>query len=121
MFYVKTALILREALLLNGILTNAECWLRVSEANLKVLEDLDLRFFTNTFNCSIHTNKVLFYIETAKLQIRHILSKKRFMYLWHVVTRDPQETIRKAYEIQKLKPVRHDFAMMMKLRKLSTI
>ena len=37
MFYVRTAIILREALLINGTLTNCEIWPVISEKNLKLL------------------------------------------------------------------------------------
>ena len=41
MFYMDIALVLRESIFLNGILTNSETWYNITEENYKVLEDKD--------------------------------------------------------------------------------
>ena len=45
--YFKIALILRESLLLNGILTNCDSWYGLTESELLDLESLDFAFFIN--------------------------------------------------------------------------
>ena len=47
-----------------------------------------------------------YYLETGKLQIRYILSKRRLMYLHHILTRDKTELIFKVYQAQGLIPTR---------------
>ena len=85
-YFFRTALILRESLFLNGISTNLESWNYISQKHLKVLEDEDCRLFANIFQSPRSTNRVLYYLETAKLPFRHILAKRRFLYLWHILT-----------------------------------
>ena len=94
-------------MLIIGILTNSESWPNINEKNIKVLEDADVNLFKKIFKCS--SNRVLFYIETAKLPIRYIISKKRMIYLWHILSRDKNELIRKIYETQKCCPTKGEF------------
>ena len=86
-FYIKTALILRESMLINGIFTNAECWNFLSVKNIKTFEDSDIRFFSALFDSPRSTNRVLYYLETAKIPPRHILAKRRLMYLYNILSK----------------------------------
>ena len=108
-FYFQTALILRDSMLLNGILTNSECWNFISQKNFKILEDSDARLFSFLFGGSFSTNRVLYYLETARSPIRYTISKRRLMYLWHILSRDTDELIAKVYQVQRLKPVKYDW------------
>ena len=71
MYYIDTALILREAMLLNGILTNCEVWYTVTEEHFKTLESADIDLFRKMFNAHSKTAIELFYLETAKICIVH--------------------------------------------------
>ena len=77
MFYMDTALILREAMLLNGIMTNSEVWYIVKEEHIKTLESADNELLRKVFNAHSKTAIELFFIETAKIPVRFILSKRR--------------------------------------------
>ena len=116
MYYFRTALILRNGLLLNGILTNSEAWNFISQRNYKILEDCDIRLFSTLFE-SNNTNRVLFHLETSTIPIRHVIAKRRFLYLWHILSRKPNELISKVYEIQKVKPVQYDFYLLIQSEK----
>ena len=50
MFYMDVALILRDSLLLNGVLTNSEVWYNVKEEHLKKLESADNDMMRKIFN-----------------------------------------------------------------------
>ena len=47
--YFKIALLLRESLLLNGILTNSEVWYGLKKSEIADLEKLDIMFFRTLF------------------------------------------------------------------------
>ena len=108
-YFFRTAFILRETMYINGIMMNSESWNFLSLKNIKSLEDSDARIFANIFCSPRSTNRVLFYLESAKIPVRYILSKRRLMYLWHILSRPPHELIRRVYEVQALKPVSHDW------------
>ena len=54
-------------------------------------------------NAHSKTATEAFFLELGKLPLRFVLSKRRLMYLWHIVHRDTDEIIWKIYEAQKLK------------------
>ena len=114
MFFIDTALILREAMLINGILTNCEVWYKVTEEHLKVLEAADNDLFRKIFNAHSKTAIELFYLETAKIPIRFILSKRRLLYLWNILKQNENELVRKTYKAQKLAHTKHDWFLMIK-------
>ena len=51
---------------------------------------------------------------TGKLPIQFIIAKKRFMYLWEILSRNPSEIIYKVYKLQEMKPTIGDWFLMMK-------
>ena len=101
MFYMDIALNLYEAIFLNGILTNAEAWYNVKEEHLKVLEAIDNKLMRKLLNAHSKTACKLLFWETGKISIRHIISKKRFMYLWHILKQNDDQLIKKVYDAQK--------------------
>ena len=97
-------------MLVNGVLMSCESWPKLSEQQLKSMEDCDIKYFSNIFNCSGHTNRVLYYIETAKLPLRFVMAKKRLMFLHHILTRESSELIRKVYELQTVRSTKGDLS-----------
>ena len=47
--YFKVALVLRDAMLVNGVLTNAEVWLGLTQSDIKKLEEVDKIFMRQLF------------------------------------------------------------------------
>ena len=109
MFYMDIALNLREAIFLNGILTNAEAWYNVKEEHLKILEAADNELMRKLLNAHSKTACELLFLETGKIPIRHIISKKRFMYLWHILKQNDDQLIKKVYDAQKIKCTKGDW------------
>ena len=81
MFYMDIALTLRESMFLSGILTNSETWYNVREDHFKVLENADNDLMRKILNCRSKTACELFWLETGKITIRFIISKRRFIHI----------------------------------------
>ena len=111
-YYVDIALVLRESMLINGIITNAEVWYNVNEEHYKILEAADKDLFRNIFNAHSKTASELFYLETGKIPIRFVISKRRFGYLWQILTRSDEELIKKIYQTQSLIVTKGDWYQM---------
>ena len=109
---MDVALILRESMLLNGILTNSEVWYGVKEEHLTALESADNDLMRKIFNAHSKTATELFFIETAKLPIRFVVSKRRLMYLWNILKQNKNELIRKVFNVQKLVQTKGDWFQM---------
>ena len=116
-FYMDIALVFREAMLINGIITNSEVWYNVREEHFKVLESADKELMRKIFNAHSKTACELFYLETGKLPIRFIISKRRLNYLWQVLSRKSDELINKVYKAQGVKTTKGDWFEMIKKEK----
>ena len=78
---MQVGLILRDAMFLDGILTNCEAWHFISKRNIEELEIMDrslLRFITGAH---VKTQKGFLYLETGALDIEKIIAHRRMMYL----------------------------------------
>ena len=110
-FYVQIGLILRESMFVNGILTACESWPKLTERNIKTLEECDAALMRKIFSSHSKVNKVLLYLETRKLPLRYIIVKRRLMFHWHILTRSKEELILRVYEAQKCNPSKSDFCL----------
>ena len=107
--YFKIALLLRESLLLNGILTNCDCWYGLTESELVDLESLDLAFFRNLFEVPQSVPTVSLFLETGSFRIRTIIKMRRIIYLQYLLKLDRTEMLSKFFFAQWNSPVKSDW------------
>ena len=117
-FYMDIGLVFRESMLINGILTNSEVWYNVGEDHFKVLESADKDLMKRIFDAHSKTPSELFYLETRKIPIRFLISKRRLNYLWQILTRSDDELIKKIYNTQKVKTTKGDWFGMIQKEKI---
>ena len=102
-------------MLLNGILPNSEVWFNVKEEHLTFnLESADIDLMRKIFDAHSKTAIELFFLETAKIPIRYIISKHRLMYLWHIIHQREDQLIRKIVDTQQLVYTKGDWCHMIK-------
>ena len=102
-FHFDIAMVLRNAQFVNSVMTNSEIWHNVKTRNIEALEKYDLSLLRKMLNAHSKTATEAFFIELGILPLRFTLSKRRLMYLWHLVHRDAEEINWKVYEAQKIK------------------
>ena len=121
-YYLEIALILREARLINGTLTNSEVWPSLNQDHLESLEAADIDLMRKIFNAHTKTASELFFLETGKIPFRFVIYKRRLMYLWHILTRNENELIHKVYSVQKLQTTKGDwFQIIQKTKEMFSI
>ena len=118
MFYFDIALVMRDAMLINAILTNSESWPFISKKNMNTLESADSQLMQKIFQSHSKTVRESYYIETGKLQIKFLIGKRRLMYLWHILSCNKDELIYKVYMAQSLKPTHNDWFKMIQHEKI---
>ena len=111
------ALVLRESMLLKGILTKSEVWYNVKDEHIKVLESADLDLMRKIMDAHSKTASELFFLETGKIPIKFVISKRRLNYLWQILTRTNDELIKKVYTTQKLHTTKGDWFEMIQNEK----
>ena len=76
---------------------------------MRILEAADNDLFRKIFNAHSKTAIELFYLETGKIPIRFIISKRRLLYLWNILKCSENELIKKTYNAQKVASSRNDW------------
>ena len=67
--YIEIALLLRESMLINGILHNAEVWYGLTKSEIADLEDLDRLLMRRILKAPISTPKEALYLEIGVVPI----------------------------------------------------
>ena len=107
--YFKVALMLRQAMLVQVLLTNSETWLRLSKENMKKLEGVDLLLLRKLLRTPISTPKAGLYLETGCVPLCYIIKARRIMFLHHILTRDDNALISRVFWAQVHKPAKGDW------------
>ena len=92
-YYFSTALILRESLFLNGILTNAEVWYGLTKAEVKELEDLDSILLRKILNTQFSVPAESLNLELGLLNIETVIKARRINFLHYLATRKKTEML----------------------------
>ena len=111
-------MVLREAKFINSILTNTEVWHNMESKHIEIMEKSDLALLRTIMNAHSKTATELFYLELGIYPLKYHLSKRRFMYLWHILHTDKSELIRNVYDSQKLKTIKGDWVKIIEEEKL---
>ena len=84
--YFKIFNLLREAMFVNGTLTNADIWYGLERNDLKELEDLDRQMIRRVFQCPSTTPLEAYHLELGILPPSFIVKERRVNYLHYVTT-----------------------------------
>ena len=71
--FIEIALLFREALFLNGILTNCEIWYGLTESEVKEFEDLDIQLLKKILQVPVSTPQEGFFLELGIIPIGVII------------------------------------------------
>ena len=84
-FYYEIAVILRNSLLVSSVLFNSEAWYNVTNAELDLIETVDLMLLRSILKAPISTPKEMLYLELGCLPYREIIRQKRLSYLYYYI------------------------------------
>ena len=106
---IEAGLNLRQAMLINGTLFNAEVWHGVTKKDAITLEKVDEALLRRLLQAHPKIPLEALYLETKSIPILFILASRRIMYLHNILQKDPKEMVRKIYEVQKDDATSGDF------------
>ena len=108
-YKMEIGLMLRQAMLLNGILYNSEAWHSISEAEIRLLETVDEHLLRALVKGHAKTPLEFLYLEAGAIPIRFILSSRRLIYHQNILKREDPELIKRIYTEQRNNPTTGDF------------
>jgi hypothetical protein len=112
--HFHVAVMLRQAMLLQVLLSNSETWLRLTKANMKKLESVDHMLLRKILDTAISTPINALYLECGCIPIRFIIKKKRIMFLHHILTRQDNSLITKVFWAQVHSPAPGDWCQVVR-------
>ena len=92
-YYFEIAILLREALLINGILTNSEVWYGLTKTQISELEAVDRILLRRLLDAPISTPCEALYLELGVVPISMILKGRRLMYLHYLLNLEETEML----------------------------
>ena len=110
-YEIEVALLLRNALLLNGILTNSEVWYGTTLEETKQLEQIDEILLRKILETPSSSPKCMLYLETGCKPIRFIIQARRLVYLQYILKEDPDSLLSKFFHAQDSQPLKNDWAL----------
>ena len=111
---IEIGLVLRESMLINGILTNGESWYNVTKTEIKDLEKIDAMYLQKLLESPISTPREAFYLELGIVPIECILKQRRLNYLHYLLTRKKQSLLYKFFMTQLVNPSPGDWTVQIK-------
>ena len=90
---LEVGLLLRKAILINGLLYTAEAWSGLNEKQLARIEVVDTALLHKLTGGHVKSATEFYHLETATWKLRHHISCLRIMYHQEILKREACETI----------------------------
>ena len=109
--YFEIARTLREAELINGILTNAEVWYGIKQSEIDELEMVDKLLIRRIFGAPESACIESLYMELGVIPIGIIIKARRITYLHYLVRLEDKQMLSRVFKIQWKYPVKDDWSL----------
>ena len=106
--YFKIALLLRESMLINGIITSAETWYGLKEREIDQLADIDHQFLRFIFEVPQSVPTCALFLETGSLTLKTIIKMRRVVFLHYLANLKEDEMLHKFFMAQWEKPLKNN-------------
>ena len=93
--YYKALRLMRESILLGGMLTNGESWINLTKQDLDDLEKPDITLLRKVLDSN--ASKVFMMLEFGYMPVRYVLNKKRLQFLHFILNESTDSMIRQVY------------------------
>ena len=107
--HFEIAVILREARLINCILTNAEVWYSLGNTEIANHEKVDTMFLRKVLSVPPSVSKESLYLELGLIPISVIIKSRRVMYLHYLANLQKDEMLYKVFIAQWQYPGKDDW------------
>ena len=94
--YFEAYKLMREGLLLGGMLTNSESWINVTKQNLDDLEKPDTILQRKVLSVTSNPSKCFMKLELGILPVKFVIMKKRLMFLQYILKENKESMIKKS-------------------------
>ena len=107
--HFKAAMLMRGAMLVGGMLSNAESWINVTQKDLENLEAPDIILQKKILSTKGNPSKCFIQLELVVIPIKFILKLKRINFLHYILTEDKNSMISQVYTAMREDCKKGDF------------
>ena len=100
-FHFEAGVILRNSLLVSSMLFNSEAWYNLTEAELNLLESVDLELLRGILKTPKSTPKEMLFLELGIVPFREIIRQRRLGFLSYILKENKESMIHKFFESQR--------------------
>ena len=93
---------MREALLIGGLLSNAETWTNMTESNITKLTQPDTMLHRAWLSTSGNPSRVFMCMELGVIPVRYAIMKKCLSFLHYILNENITSIVRQVYDTLKL-------------------
>ena len=108
-FIFEVGQILRNSLLVNGILTNSESWYGIKDEEIDHLEQVDEMLLRKFLEVGAGCPKEMLYLETGSWPLRYVIMSRRLMFLHYLLNEDESSLVFMFLQAQIKNPVKNDW------------
>ena len=98
--YFEVAILFRNSLFVSSLLCNSEVWFNLTNAELNLLESVDLMLLRKILNAPKSTPKEMMYLELGVMPLREIIKQRRLNYLKYILDQESDSILFKVFEKQ---------------------
>ena len=98
--YIEIALLLRESMFVNSVLTNAEIWYLLRKEEIKQIEELDRTLLRKIMNVPFSTPSEAYFLVLGILPLGEIIKACRLNYLYYIMKREESEMLYRFFMTQ---------------------
>ena len=91
--FFETAMLLRNSLLVNSVLVNAEVWYNLKDNDIEELNVLDKLMFSRLFSIPKSSPFVSYFLENGILDFESIIKMRRVIYFQNLLKRKKESLI----------------------------
>ena len=107
--FFEIAMLLRESMFINGILTNTEIWYNMQKSEVEDFENLDRLLFIRLLEVALSTPGESYYLELGVLPIGAIIKARRINYLQTILKSEKSGMLYSFFITQWYNPCKGDW------------
>ena len=99
--YFEIAMILRDSLFISSMLFNSEAWYNITNAELSLLDSVDVQMLRRVLDAPRSTPKEFLYLELGCLPLRDIIRQRRLGFYHYILNESSDSLIHKFLKSQQ--------------------
>ena len=105
----KAYKLMREGLLIGGMLTNIESWINITKLNIEKLEQPDTTLLKKVLSTEGNPCKAFMMLELGTIPVRFVVMQKRMQFLHYILQEHKDSMLRQVFDALKDDSRKGDF------------